>query len=639
MASSPTVRRMVIFKHGVAYIERAGPAEGTFELSFERDEMNEVLKSLAVWVARGEARVDAVAFDKPENPEDALARRRLLLEPGTALHGLLGSLRGRRVAVESGGVRTEGEVVGLDAPPPPPEGPALPQRLLLRTAEGRIALVDLGQMHGFELLESPSRADLEFLIDRNRAATAGERRTVKISLSGRAEELRVAYVVPAPIWRVSYRLATSEGVTVLMAWGIVHNPADEELQDISLTLTTGQPVSFVIDLYHPKEVKRVVVEEKSRALTAPPTAYESMAFGDAVAGAAPRPPRAAMPPPPAPMAAKLIAAAPPEPTAEGVTRGELFEYRVSTPVSLGRGASAMVPLLTAKLDARRERFWRADTGLAPDLVLSFENTTGAVLEEGPAVFYDEDAYAGEAMVPFTARGAGVRLTIAKDLAMRCRRTTASGSVIIAVRPTRESLVIEERFERRHEVTAESDHDEPVELVVELAREAGWSLDPAHATAREETATHRRFALTVPPHAQAKLTVLERRVYARTQAYASLTAAPVQQWFEQRFLDEETFRELSEVLAAQERARTITKQAERARSIQGQAFQKQEKLTRQLEVLKDGGAEGALRLRYVRELEAEQDRINATEAELKKLAEAVAHAEAEAAALLTKLPTG
>ena len=95
MKTGPTVTRMVMFKHGVAYLERGGPAEGSFELSFKRDEMNDVLKSLAVWVARGEARVGAVAFEAPEDPEAALSERKLALAPGAALEGLLAAVRGR----------------------------------------------------------------------------------------------------------------------------------------------------------------------------------------------------------------------------------------------------------------------------------------------------------------------------------------------------------------------------------------------------------------------------------------------------------------------------------------------------------------------------------------------------------------
>jgi hypothetical protein len=52
--------------------------------------------------------------------------------------------------------------------------------------------------------EEPSRDDLDYLIDRSRAANAGENRTVRVQVTGAAEDLRVSYVVPAPVWRVSY---------------------------------------------------------------------------------------------------------------------------------------------------------------------------------------------------------------------------------------------------------------------------------------------------------------------------------------------------------------------------------------------------------------------------------------------------
>jgi hypothetical protein len=50
-----------------------------------------------------------------------------------------------------------------------------------------------------------------------------------------------------------------------MAWAIVHNPVDRDLTDVQLVLTTGQPVSFVIDLYVPRHVTRTVVQEEVRA--------------------------------------------------------------------------------------------------------------------------------------------------------------------------------------------------------------------------------------------------------------------------------------------------------------------------------------------------------------------------------------
>ena len=54
-------------------------------------------------------------------------------------------------------------------------------------------------------------------------------------------------------------------------------------------------------------------------------------------------------------------------------------------------------------DVVTERIWRDGSGPNPDIVLSFDNTSGVVLEEGPVV-YDDDSYAGESMMPYTTRG-------------------------------------------------------------------------------------------------------------------------------------------------------------------------------------------------------------------------------------------
>ena len=102
MDTRPQVSRMVMFKHGVAYLERSGPASGSFDLSFRTGDMNDVLKSLAVWVADGDAKVRSLGFDAPEDPDAALAERGLLLQYGLGLDSMIQSLRGRTIEVDDG---------------------------------------------------------------------------------------------------------------------------------------------------------------------------------------------------------------------------------------------------------------------------------------------------------------------------------------------------------------------------------------------------------------------------------------------------------------------------------------------------------------------------------------------------------
>ena len=120
-----------------------------------------MLKSLSVWVASGTGTIGALAFEKPEDPTIALDERSLNLPLGSSMYALLGAFRGRVVAIESGGVRQEGEILGIDREVAGDRGVQV--RVSLRTSVGRIAFVDLGAATSIELQDEASRADLAFL--------------------------------------------------------------------------------------------------------------------------------------------------------------------------------------------------------------------------------------------------------------------------------------------------------------------------------------------------------------------------------------------------------------------------------------------------------------------------------------------
>lgn len=644
--SLPRVRTMVLFKHGVAYLERSGPASGPFELSFKKDEMNDVLKSLSVWVKDGNAKIGALGFEKPEDPDRALSARKLDLEPGHVLSGLLWRLRGRPVVVHAAGQKHEGEVIGLETSP----GREGEERkiLVLRTENDALATVDLAGVQKVEPLDSTARADLAFLADRSRASTAGDSRSVRVDLRGEAKDLRVSYVIPAPTWRVSYRVAREGDDAMLMAWGIVHNPADEDLEGIDLVLTTGQPVSFVMDLYNPREVQRAVVEEQSRQGSAP-TRFER-------APGAPPAPAARSAPAPQPkmmkramaMSEELLSEDAPTAayggasfqdvasTADFADRGELFEYRVQGAINLKRGGSAMVPLLSSRIPARRERIWRSGSPPAPDLVLAFENSSGAVLEEGPALIYDDGVYAGEAMLPYSARGAKILLGFAKDLAVRCQELSQPIRTASRVYAHRGGLYQEVKVEIRHEFVAESDHGEEIEVIFELPKIGGRTIAPEGLAPFEETLTFHRFKVKVGAHARAKSTVVERWLESVTLSVGNLGLDDVARFVSGGLIDEgggETLRTIVEIFR---KIATLGESKQRAESTKAAAYQKQQKISEQLAVLREGGAEGSLRLRYVQELETEQNKVNAAEAEIDRIVTMIDAAQRDAAGRLSQM---
>jgi hypothetical protein len=622
----PPIRKLTLFKHGVAYLERVGPCQGSIELPFRREQMGDVLKSLHPWIPHGNTAVLAVRFARPEDPEAVLQDRNLVFPPGQALSGLLSAMRGQRVLLathDPEGLRLAGDLFGYESIPGP-DGSEI-RLVTLHTGAGCLALIDQSRIASIELASASAKEDLTRVLEQSRAATTGALHAVTVQLSGPTEELHVSYVIAAPTWRVSYRVALtgSDSATArVTGWGIIHNPTDEDITQADLVLTTGQPVSFSIDLFNPKQIERAVVTEESRAGVTP-TRFESamrrtpmahsrhaatMAFhapangeheneiGDADDSNRDSEPRFGS-------SAKHEA----EQHPNGADRGEFFEYRVAGGVSLPRGGSAMVPLFSVEVPAKRQRIWREGSNRHPDIVITLENQTGAVLEEGPAILYEAEAYGGEAMVPFTARNATVRLGYAKDLAMRCSKSERAEAVFSGVRIGRGHAIEEFREELSHTFRVENDHEHAIEVYCELRRNHDRTLADTHALAADTTEHHYRFLLTVPAHGVHEIVALERWKRATTVQWDDVTELRLSRWLQARFLDESTISELSAVLALQEHLGALREKRSGWNSLRDEAFARMPQIADQLRVLKDSGPEGTLRLRYVEELGVIQDK--------------------------------
>ncbi|MCT7371547.1 DUF4139 domain-containing protein [Mycolicibacterium llatzerense] len=591
MSESPRVNRLVMYKHGMALVERSGPVDGDFALTFRHAQMKDVLKSLSITGTGTELAVGAVSFDTPTDPHTQMGGRGMLIDSGNALRGLFDGLRGRTVEVDCDGTHHRGEVIGVD------ESAKYRQVLVLRTDAGSVSLIELAHIGAVTLAEEPSRDNLEYLLDRSRALTAGQHCELGVQVRG-SGIVQVSYVVPAPLWRLSYRLVRDGDTLVLTAMGIVHNPVDEDLTDIALTLTTGEPVSFDIDLYQGKHVHREVVEESRRGAAPVPAPAAKTRSADAM------PMLSGMPAP----AGAGYAYADAVDDVETADRGEYFEYRLSTPVSLKRGGASMIPLAVQAVDGvRRELVWHGHDG-SPEILLAFTNTAGIVLEEGPAVIYEQDAYAGEAMVPFTARDAKVRLPFAKDLAVRCRHTSAVSDVTARVRLARAALVHEQRRERLHTLRVENDHAEPVEVIFEIARVQGRGVEPRNnVTAIADDGTNHRITVTAAGHQAVEATVLESWPLSSEIAYEHLAPGQLEEWLADRALDATTITALGGVLDRWAAAERMESEAEQVQAARAGDFEAQSRISEQLNVLGSDGPEGELRRRLIVDLEALRDR--------------------------------
>jgi len=91
-----------------------------------------------------------------------------------------------------------------------------------------------------------------------------ERIAVGVKLSGgRAHDVLVSYAVPTPTWKAAYRVVLDDKADkadppsgLMQGWAVIDNASQEDWLDVSLTLATGAPMSYALDLHTPAYVDR-----------------------------------------------------------------------------------------------------------------------------------------------------------------------------------------------------------------------------------------------------------------------------------------------------------------------------------------------------------------------------------------------
>src|SRR6185295_9599523 len=115
------VREMVLYKHGVGFFVREGDVSGeSTALTFRQEEINDVLKSLAVFDRAG-GQILGIHYQTPMDKAARLASSSIRLSDNGSLHSLLSGLRGRQVEL---GFETtpgtpeaiRGRIIGIDDP-------------------------------------------------------------------------------------------------------------------------------------------------------------------------------------------------------------------------------------------------------------------------------------------------------------------------------------------------------------------------------------------------------------------------------------------------------------------------------------------------------------------------------------------
>lgn len=672
------VRTMVLYKHGVGFFVREGQFNGeNLTLTFKADEINDVLKSLAVFDHAG-GQILGIHYQTPMDHAARMQNTSINLSEQHTLADLLRNLRGRvaTLTYELSPRSLEtvtGRVMGLDyvterehqlgvVNVSPEE-----MRVTVITSDGRIYSHFFNHLRTIEIADPQSNRDLIYFLDTS--MTEDNRRSVNVRLSAGDHDLSVYYVAPSPTWRVSYRLVAesdetaagepSTGSALLQGWGLFDNRLDEDLTDVQVTLVAGQPISFIYDLYESRIPQRPTVKDESRIAPGPieyagfaadeedslddvrvafkerRAASGGGAFAQGVAARSAAPMAA---PPPARSMTRQAAVEAAQSSAETKETGETFQYIVTTPVTVKRGESALVPIIASEVKYERELLYNSAKLLNhPVAALRFSNSSGLTLERGPVTVVEDGDYKGEAVIPFTKDGNEVYVPYAVELGVRVTETPTAHKTETFGLSFEKGLMIFDHFDiRGTSYKLENSTAKPVTVTLEVAAlGSNWELfetpPPDVSSAREQ-----RWRVAVPARGKAEFVYKIRQRTSRTQHLQDLKFHQLQQFLQNRWLDQETFDQLKTLLENYAAIQSAVELQQKLEVERDKIYEQQEQLRKNLGALQATGKEAELRDRMLDQLKTTQDRLDEIERELAEAQHRQAAAQAQTEQIIAAL---
>jgi hypothetical protein len=505
------VKQVVLFSSGVGYFEHYGTVKGdtSTELRFKTGQINDILKSLVLQDLDG-GRVSTITYPSQDPIAKTLRSFQVDITNNPPLADLLNQLRGAKVTIQSQAEKLTGTVLGVEIKRKPVDkGEPVAVAVLNMLAGATIRSIELDSISSLVLEDQQLQEELNKALVALAQARDQDKKPVSIAFRGDGDRrVKIGYVVETPIWKTSYRLIMEDKNGKLQGWAIVENQTDSDWNNVALSLVSGRPISFIMDLYQPLYIARPVVVPELFASLRPPTYEGAMTaakeaerfaqegrqgggggFGGGGRGgslarrgtlAAP----AAAPPGQAGVAfdAAAVAETPMDATssiqsiASAAKVGELFQYTVGN-VTLPRQKSAMLPIITDNVEVERLSIYNA--AVLPKNPLNgarLKNTTDKHLLQGPITVLDANTYAGDAQIDNLPPGQERLLSYGVDLQMLVDSTkNTTRSAILTGKIVKGVLNVSRKHVATQEYLADNKSDKDKGLIIEHPIKPNWKL--------------------------------------------------------------------------------------------------------------------------------------------------------------------
>ncbi|MBI4918109.1 MAG: DUF4139 domain-containing protein, partial [Acidobacteria bacterium] len=426
---------------------------------------------------------------------------------------------------------------------------------------------------------------------------------------GAEHDVIIAYVVESPIWRPTYRIVMDEAgkKALLQGWAVVQNLSGEDWEDVRLTVTEGAPLTFRADLGNPfiplrpmvtdrgevvqaavsssisvsEETRREMERQQMMASTTEPVmpveeapapgyypadesvmgylggeGYGAVALGTATQPDAARPmrraetgasanrgsggrypsgggggPASGAAYPTVPAASTPAAPPPPPPPPQGLTaggaqaslallalgsqEGGITTYQAVAPVTVRDEASTLVAIFNQSVEASDTLLFRPDPGVPvstqhPFRVVRFTNQAGVTLERGPVAIFGKETFLGQGLLEPLPTGATTSIPYAVErsvvVSVEAGSDIEEASLVKVVHGT---ITVRRYSVRKTKYVVQNLSERPGKLYIQHSRWSGWELRNLPEGSEEVDALTVIVPLELKAQAKAEIEVLER----------------------------------------------------------------------------------------------------------------------------------
>jgi hypothetical protein len=647
------VTRIVLYKNGVGYFEHSGHVHGNQDVNidFTTDQLNDVLKSLTV-LDLGKGRITGVSYNSTAPIEHSLGSLRLPVGEDPTTVKFLTALRGARLEVQNGATTAIGRLLSVDKHEQPGKGEEkiVSYQLSVVSDTGDVRVFDVSPATRVKVLEKDVNDQVGKFLGLLASTRDEDVRRMTLSTAGEGDRsLLVSYISEVPVWKSTYRIIIpANGKPLLQGWAIVDNTVGEDWKNVELSLVAGAPQSFVQQLSQPYYIRRPEVPLPENAELTPQTHEATIAsdqapppadvarsvlggvpggvYGGVMGGigsgsgagegsAVPNGAPSSIPHLEADSAAKSLEAT--TTVAETTEVGDLFQYKLKDRVTIHKNQSALVPILQTRIDAEEISVWTPSQASALR-ALWLDNTSNLTLDGGTFNILEGDAFAGEGIMDAIKPGEKRILSYAADLGLLVdakEKPQSQHVTKVLIAHGVMTQMTEERSERTY--TVRNRDISPRTVLIEHPARVEWKLTDGEVPV-ESSASYHRFRLTVEPRKTASLVIKEYRPVSTRYEVSSVNDDHIKYFLSQKMINPEMEQGLRKIIAQKNEIASLDSEAVSRKAQITSISENQQRVRENMKALKGSAEEKTLIERYARELNEQEDRVQALQKEISDL---------------------